>query len=318
MFGQTLKSIRIAYSYTQMDLAAKLSAESNEFSKIDVVTISRWERGVTTPSNSKAVRVIRCLTNDVSPFLSLLAKKSFTSEPLEEFIKKRYETNVIKLTLAAFGLKNKVNSDVICHDSLMKKYNDQILMKLYDYHSLFNQDRLELFDIDLYLYQNEMKMHGYRFYDAHTPEIIIGSSISFFMDSRVIENEITRKGCNIDLRKSTAYNTKDRFSLYMVSVMITSGEVFKYNWVQHLKFISTHSNIVTLYVSVVTESVVPFLQGIGFEVVATKNAVKVGGIKIGRRRYEQCLMKIDTSVLLTSNEALSLMLESKLKSELLV
>ncbi|AQW61542.1 helix-turn-helix domain-containing protein [Vibrio owensii] len=306
MFGQLLKDIRKIFKYTQKDLAAKLSLESEEFSQIDLVTISRWERGTTTPNNAKALRVIRCLTNDVRPFLSLLTHDLVPSKSLDEFIQLRYGTNVIQLTLAAFGLQVPTDKNEIFHDEIIKKVNDPVLIKIFDYHSLFDQDRLDLINIDLYLYHEERKLHGYRFYEASQPDVIIGSTISFILSTESIENEIRLKGCDIDLKKSVKYKDSGRFSLYMASVMITSGEVFKYNWIQQLQFLSTHSNIESLYVSVVTETVVPFLLSIGFEVVATKNPVKVGGIKIGRRRYERCLMKIDTSVLLTSKEALSL------------
>lgn len=305
IFGKLLKDIRIFNNYTQKDLAAKLSIESEEFSQIDLVTISRWERGMTSPNNAKALRVLRCLTKDVRPFLSSLMGHQ-CSRSLDDFVQQRFGTNIIQSTLAAFGVQVPTNRENFRHDKLIKKVNDPILKEIREYHSLFNQDRLDLLNIDLYLYQEEKKLHGYRFYEETKPEKTIGNSLYFFMNTEDIEKEVKTNGCDIDLRKSVRYRESNYLSMYLASGVITSAELFKYHWTHNLEFLSTHSNIVNLYVSVLAESVVPFLMNIGFEVVATKNPIFSGGVKIGRRHYERCVMKIDTSVLLTSKEALSL------------
>lgn len=309
IFGQLLKEIRRINDYTQKDLATKLSTECEEFRQLDFVTISRWERGTTAPNNAKALRVLRCLTYDVRPFLSSLLVDS-SSNRLDEFIQQRFNSNMINSMLAAFGVLVPTNEKYFRHDHLIHEVNDPILSKIKNYHQLFNQDRLDIFNIDLYLYQEEKKIHGYRFYDTMNNNDFIGHSLSFFMNPKEMMDNIMENGCDIDLKKSTKYRHGHRFAMYLASGIITSGELFKYHWKQQLHFLSTHSNITHLYISVLSESVVPFLMDIGFEVVATKNLLNSGGVKIGRRYYERCIMKIDTSYLLTNKEVLSLVSDS--------
>lgn len=305
MFGELLKEFRIVNGYTQKDLAIKLANKSDEFQQIDFVTISRWERGITSPNNAKALRVLGCLIMDVQPFLKSLYDYS-SSTALDNFMVERFGAKELLSTLAAFNIELPSNKQEFGFGKVIKEVNDPILKRIREYHTLFNQERLDLFNVDLYLYQEEHKLHGYRFYYESKPENIIAHSISFFIDTEELEEEVRDNGCDIDIRIASKYKSSGRYSMYLASGTITSEDLFKYHWIQQIKFLSTHSNIDKFYTSVMSETVVPFLLSIGFEVVATKNPVKVGGIKIGRRRYERCLMKIDTSVLLTSKEALSL------------
>lgn len=311
MFGEILKEVRERNNLTQKDLALKLANANEEFRQLDLVTISRWERGTTSPNNAKAIRVLRSLNEDLSLFLKYLSQsQSVSSRSLDEFVYERFHSNILQSTLAAFNLNVPQEDEVIEHDKVFLQVNDAMLTKIRDYHSRFNQDRLALFSLDLYLYQEENKLHGYRFYYASEPENILGYSMAFFFNQEVLENQIRDNGCDIDMRNSTSYKKSEPMSLLWASGIVTSSALFRYNWTQQIKFLARHSNITHLYANVIIESMVPFLTDIGFEIVSAKNQVEKGGIKIGRRRYERCLMKIDTSVLLTSKEALSLVQRS--------
>ncbi|CAH1538289.1 Helix-turn-helix family protein [Vibrio owensii] len=311
MFGEIIKEIRKKNSLTQKDLALKLANASEEFRQLDLVTISRWERGMTSPNNAKAVRVLRSLNEDVILYLQFLAQsQSVSSRSLDEFVYERFHSNILQSTLAAFNLNVPQEDEVIEHDKVFLQVNDKMLTKIRDYHRHYNQDRLELFKLDLYLYQEENKLHGYRFHYASDPETILGYSMAFFFSQEELENQIKDNGCNIDFKKSTSYKRSQPMSMLLASGIVTSSALFRYNWTQQIKFLARHSNITHFYANVLIESMVPFLTSIGFEIVSTQNQVEKGGIKIGRRRYERCLMKIDTSVLLTSKEALSLVQRS--------
>ncbi len=61
MFGEYLKQLRIEKGLTQKELAAKLNLADEEFTAVDSVTVSRWERGSTTPHIAKASRYYKRL-----------------------------------------------------------------------------------------------------------------------------------------------------------------------------------------------------------------------------------------------------------------
>lgn len=307
MFGQFLKDIRKLNDYTQKDVALKLASKSPEFSQIDLVTISRWERGITSPSNAKAIRVLRCLTKDLTPYLKYLSESAeVSSERLNDFISEHYHSKVLQSAFAAYGLGMPPEEEVIEQDVAFKQVNDPILEKIRDFHSKFNRERLDLLDLDLYLYQEERKLRGVRFFHPSNPEHTLGHSISFFFNYEELENQLKTNGCDIDFKKSARYRENVPQAMFVTSRIITSGALFRHNWIQQMRFLATHSNITHYYTSIVIGSMVPFLTDVGFEIVATKKRLEKGGIKIGRRYYERCIMKIDTSVLLSSKESLSL------------
>lgn len=61
MFGTYLKRCRERFGLSQNDLAAHLYAFDTRFAGVDAVTISRWEREVTTPSLERIRYVIEAL-----------------------------------------------------------------------------------------------------------------------------------------------------------------------------------------------------------------------------------------------------------------
>ena len=311
MFGQILKEIRKKNNLTQKDMAALLANCSEEFGQLDLVTISRWERGVTSPNDVKAVRILRCLKEDLRPFLYFLSShQSESADALDDFIYKRFYSKLLEATMAAFDLDTPENKKRIKHDKAFASVNDPIIYKIRDYHRKFNHERLDLMNLDLYLYQEEKKLLGYRYYYDDDPDkSIIGHSIFLFFEIEEIEEQIRSKGYYIDLKKSTKYKKDKSLSMFLTSAIITSEAVFKYHWKKNLEFLATHTNITHLYANIMIEPLEEFTSKLGFEVVATKNLVERGGIKIGKRRYERCLVKIDTAVLLTSKEALAILWE---------
>ena len=56
MFGDYLKRLRTEAQLTQKELAVKLNLADPEFASIDSVTVSRWERNITSPNPVKAVK----------------------------------------------------------------------------------------------------------------------------------------------------------------------------------------------------------------------------------------------------------------------
>ena len=310
MFGQIIKGIRRELGLTQKDFSVVLANKSEEFRQIDFVTISRWEREKTLPNKARAVRVLRTLGKDLRPYLRHLSEtEQISKDTVEEFVFERFHSPLLQKTLAVHGLAPSREEANIGHDKAFLKVNDPMLEVIKSYHSRFNQKRLQQFSMDLYLYQEEGKLHGYRFYSPNEPENILGYSIAFFFKQQDLENQIESQGCEVDFTKAARYKIDETLSIFFASGSVISSSLFKYNLTHQLKFLAEHSNITLVFVSIRIEAMVSFLTNIGFEIVATENPIKKGkgGVKVGRRYYESCIMKIDTSVLLTSKEALYLL-----------
>lgn len=68
-FASYLQKIRSEKKLTQQSLLELLVESDNAFSKLDLTTLSRWERGVTTPKLEKQVLIARLMNDDIAPLL---------------------------------------------------------------------------------------------------------------------------------------------------------------------------------------------------------------------------------------------------------
>ena len=69
-FSSYLQMIRDEKNLTQQHLLELLVKSNDAFSKLDLTTLSRWERGVTTPKLEKQLLVARLLDSDVAMLIN--------------------------------------------------------------------------------------------------------------------------------------------------------------------------------------------------------------------------------------------------------
>ncbi|CAH1531687.1 HTH cro/C1-type domain-containing protein [Vibrio jasicida] len=82
-FGSIFKELRIKNKMTQKSVVKRfheLDNYNSELSSIDVVSISRWERGVTTPLKSKMILALRALDGDIYSLYKVLKLRNIESE----------------------------------------------------------------------------------------------------------------------------------------------------------------------------------------------------------------------------------------------
>lgn len=304
MFGKQLKKIRKSNNYTQRELAIALSSKSEEFAVLDLVTISRWERGTTTPKNAKAARVLRCLTRDISSFIISLFSIELV-EDLESFLHERFESNLCKMMLAAFEVELTKSTMRIQHSKLFQEVDDHTVGMLRRFHERYNSERQDLFNLDLYLYQEDYRLYSLRVHPENEIRDVIGHTIAFFFDNNDILNDSLN--CDIDFKQAIRFREDRECALYVASSFSSTSKVFRYQWGSFLDFLARNSNITEMYMNILSGHLAEFLIKCGFEIVGVKNPVDIGEIKIGTRRYERCVVRVDTSVLLTNKIALKMM-----------
>ncbi|CAH1534416.1 putative HTH cro/C1-type domain-containing protein [Vibrio owensii] len=305
MFSKILKTLRKEKGFTQKELAANLSLASVEFESIDVVTISRWERGVTAPTKAKAIRILRCITTDVRQYLKHISDED-ESKAFELFLNQVYELPVQSSTLAYIGNALVGADEFITHDHLLSAANDSVSQKLRAYHTNHRPERLELLNQDLFRYQEDERMLAYRFLGGQDKNVSLGHSIALLFDKNMVQSGTFREGFNINYRKVSRYVSYKEFSLYIVSAYFLSSDVFRYFWGLLTCELAKRANIEEVYVEVRSAAAAEYLISLGFNIVLTQNEVEIGGIKVGRRCYEKCLLKIDTSKLLSHQDSIAL------------
>lgn len=85
-FGSIFKELRIKNKMTQKGVVKKfheLDNYNSDLSSIDVVSISRWERGVTVPIKSKIILALRALDGDIYSLYKELKLRNTESESRE-------------------------------------------------------------------------------------------------------------------------------------------------------------------------------------------------------------------------------------------
>lgn len=77
IFGNFIKEQRLLHGLTQEEVGLFINNGGNKLAKVDAVTVSRWERGVTSPSNSKQVEVAALFNYDWFKYLLTNAAAKF-------------------------------------------------------------------------------------------------------------------------------------------------------------------------------------------------------------------------------------------------
>jgi transcriptional regulator with XRE-family HTH domain len=316
MFSLYLKQKRIERNLTQSNLAAQLNLYSEGFQKLDSVTISRWERGTTSPPIYKAIQVARFFELDI---FDLLLNLSVDSK------EKKYED----LLLSQFNsYSSKIKT--VSYDSNNEKIDIELIQKSLDidngyerfasaieqyYHSLDFQDEKENIEsIDIPLLHSRNKCDIYRYSNLHNNKKS-GHNLNFYYLVDDIKNELRSKKTNISLTNTTSYTkTKEDMALYNYSSFSIDKDTFNYLNYNILVNLARKSNITMYYVKTYGKDMFTHLIYLGFQIECYGVKSDTGEFNVGNISYRECILSINTSLLLANKEVLRFMQEQHNKA----
>lgn len=306
MFGDYLKELRLSLGLTQSELAVKLNLADQEFRSLDVVTLSRWERGKTKPTLAKCLRILRCLQIDLSDFYELIPNPNET-KLADEFIKLRFDNRMMELSLLSYEAYQKPRISLVTELPLLLKHDDKILYKLKAFYKNVTHKPKGLFDINLYEYQQSKRAIFKRFTaQDNKADNLIGHSLSFIFESEYFDKAIHSKRFDIDLSKSVSYKNTAKLSLFDYHRHSSSFEVFRCVFVSQYINLIRHSNIQRYYFFNPLPESEPILEQLGYKKIAFDIESNTGGFKLGARSFECCLYEIDAATLLSQPEIITL------------
>lgn len=175
MFSVLIKEFRDNHALSQEDLAQMLMSFSGRES-IDVTTISRWERGVSTPSIQNQLYILRKL--DIKfPLLSIIQHQS--SHKIVNLLKSRFSRFSVfsdkpyRMELPKFTYTET--------NQLVDFLNDEELIQ-------FNKKMFSLeFDTDfLNVYGSELSFDEMRFFRFYRGNLLVGHSVYAIVNTRDI------------------------------------------------------------------------------------------------------------------------------------
>ena len=303
MFGEYLKELRVSLGLTQSELAVKLNLADEEFRSVDVVTLSRWERGKTKPTLAKCLRILRCLQVDLSDFYELIPNPNET-RLLDEFAQLRFDNKMIKLSSLNYETPKRPQLPLITEMPLLLKDDDKILCSLKAFYETASYIPKGLFDINLYDYQRNKRAIFKRFTTESGQ--LIGHSLSFIFESDYFNKVTHSKSVDIDLKKTVSYKNTTNLAVCNYHRHSSNFEVFRCMLVSQYINLIRHSNVKSYYFFNALPESGQFLERLGFDKIAFDVESETGGFKLGSRSFEHCLYEIDTATLLSQPEIITL------------
>lgn len=304
-FGQLLRSIRHSNGDSQSDLATKLNLSSKELSNVDTVTISRWERGVTAPSASKSIRILRCLTDDLYDFILSLPSDA-TLDNFNVSMRKKFESLSSRIISANYEYIPYLYKFKIVEKPLISEHKDPIIDKLRNYHYKIRYLKDDLKGVDLEANHREGKLLGYKYIDLLSNNIL-GHKIAFIFEKQTIERLLADKGLHIDLTRSVPYTKLKPYAYFSFHKFALNEQVLRRQIIGEFNYLAKRANIHSYYVSIAVESTARFLESLNFQVAAFSEPSDLGIVKIGSKKYSRVIMYIDTSELLSNKEVIKIL-----------
>ena len=303
MFGEYLKELRVSLGLTQSELAVKLNLADEEFRSVDVVTLSRWERGKTKPTLAKCLRILRCLQIDLSSFYDLIPNPNET-KLLDEFVQLRFNNRVTKLSSLNYEAPQETQSALITEMPLLLKDDDKILCSLKAFYEMASYIPKGLFDLNLYDYQQNKRAIFKRFITESGQ--LVGHSLSFIFENDYFDKATHSKIIDIDLKKSVSYKNTTKLAVCNYNRYSYNSEVFRCMLVSQYINLIRHSNVQRYYFFNALPESGQILERLGFDKVAFDIESDTEGFKLGNRSFEHCLYEIDTATLLSQPEIITL------------
>lgn len=130
-FSQYLQDFRKRTNLTQQEVLDHLISSDSSFSKLDLTTFSRWERGITTPKLSKQLLAARILGSDIAilvdPKSEVPDKKQHMFDLVKDRVHSPYLPNTHNFVTRRYNSLN--NEPEICRQ-LTTFHSDYLAMDI--------------------------------------------------------------------------------------------------------------------------------------------------------------------------------------------
>lgn len=285
-FANYLQRIRSEKELTQQSLLELLIEFDDTFSKLDLTTLSRWERGVTTPKLEKQVIITRLMDDDIAilldPDAEIPQHKKNSLDKVIHKVKNPYEDRDLTFYLKKCNSFEKEplffkKLQIFHKDYLGIKIDDRILGTKNIFADLYINDKNELVGHLLYGYVSVE--NGITSLDINTCDFIKPSSETKTMLYIISAYSSLSKPRSIiilsildQVRKNTSIITacinchdQDGFNLYDKNSkieVIKKGEELNFGGIKlfgkHYRYVQILVNIESVLASKVIADLIPF------------------------------------------------------------
>ncbi|MCH1929342.1 helix-turn-helix domain-containing protein [Shewanella sp. A25] len=291
MFSVLIKGFRDAHALSQEDLAQMLVSFSGRES-IDVTTISRWERGVSSPSLPNQIYILRKLGIKF-PLSSVLPETSSESiiEPLKHRFSRipAYADKPYRNELPSFTFSTSDRLESFFTDNELIEFNKNMYSTDFAANvGKINLSAIEFDSVRIYRFFREKNLVGHLAYAvANTHEVIeLFEGIYQTEFKEAFETELEGKV----LLVFSSYASDLALYIYLAK-LVTSllSEQQKIDWYLGHSFINEDWQV---------------HKRLGSKIIYRGEALNEGGVKIGKTRVKFVISVMSVPTLLASPVAL--------------
>ncbi|MFH0265615.1 helix-turn-helix domain-containing protein [Vibrio rumoiensis] len=279
-FSSYLVEIRTQKGLTQKKLLDSLIEYDEAFKKLDLNTLSRWERGVTTPPLTKQILIARCLDCDIKPLLP-------DDTPNEEE----------KLAYSLLRTVNPYSKSV--HEVSLNKIKTLLdFSEVEDLIDKFHKDYLCL-DINSHeLYLNNVEFLS--IIDSEENNLLGHLIYGFISEQESNENIHLSNIKNIKFTPPEDINKKNSI-LYIVSAYSSRAEPRVLTLEKITSIIQENKNIKGFCITIQYQEVLDFFSTLmKYTIISLGEKVKYGGIKVYNINTRYIQIYIKSEVFLSS------------------
>ncbi|HAV1327694.1 TPA: hypothetical protein L3N00_004233 [Vibrio parahaemolyticus] len=307
-FGSYLKFLRRKLGLSQQQTSVMLNITNVELANVDVVAISRWERGIILPNHRRQIKVLRALTTDISPYITMLAKYkgiNILNSDMEKYLNLRYNSPTAVISNISYEKKS---SDAYIEHKI-KSTDKEFVKEIVNFHrqiSPSTKSNLDLFSLtNIIDYMNDFRLFAFKY---TINDELCGHKIGLFFRAGVLEGEVNRILNNelsindINLKLSKPLNSKEPFTYFSVSQYSNNEHVMRRQIYKEFSMLVKNVNIHHYYCTVIFEHAMELMIKVGFNVIRVEEKNPNGAIFFRGEKYNRALLHISTCNLLLNKD----------------
>ncbi|MGF1907734.1 helix-turn-helix transcriptional regulator [Aliivibrio salmonicida] len=267
-FSTFLQQLRTKMGLTQQDLLDTLITENSLFNKLDLTTLSRWERSITTPTLKKQLAIARLFNIDITqlinPEISISNTKKQSLEQYQERVVNPYSGYQNKLVLTKLtSFENKEH----IYDCLINFHTN--FLKINIDKEAFEKKSMEM-EINI-LTGKHGELVGHFLY-AYTP---MNTSSDLYYPNNLIECPLMKESSISD----------NQVTLYITSAFSVSSQPRMVILLMIINLLSKNPNVKGLVFKVYNQEALNFINiNIDHEIINKGNKTS-GGVKLYGQSY---------------------------------
>ncbi|PMM75126.1 helix-turn-helix domain-containing protein, partial [Vibrio lentus] len=226
MFASYLKKKRKEHKLTQSEIVTKLKQfRSDAFESLDNVTVSRWEREITTPSRYKQLLITRYFNDDLSEFLlNQTAECNFDN--LRKIFYDRYESVYSFSNRLKYGDHQPDSYQVHEFESFTGDNLKSCLLEIEGMHQQFGIPDSDMFQLDFDHLMAD-KRGEFRIY--YNNAVKVGHYLAYYFSYEEFCHQMEQSNCTPDYSKTNNKEQNNNLVMFSSSRFFEAPSLRLYN-----------------------------------------------------------------------------------------